>query len=103
MSPRRSNHRPPKTAQVRDTHDPVSLTDHQWNAISSALRLSPREQEIVRLIMCGRTEGQIADHLDISPHTVHSHLDRLYRKLGVTRRAAVVTRIFGAFLEIDTE
>ena len=32
-------------------------------------------------------------NLGISPHTVHTHLERLYRKLGVGSRVALTTKI----------
>lgn len=35
----------------------------------------------------------MARQLDISTHTIHSHLERLYRKLGVTSRCGAVVRV----------
>ncbi len=54
--------------------------------------LSPREQEILALIVDGQTTKEIADHLDVSVHTVDSHTRHLFKKLEVRSRAAAVAR-----------
>ncbi|WP_208900136.1 response regulator transcription factor [Streptomyces incarnatus] len=50
-------------------------------------RITDREQQILRLVANGATDREIAAELNISEHTVHSHLDRLYSKTGYRRRA----------------
>jgi DNA-binding CsgD family transcriptional regulator len=55
--------------------------------------LSPRELEIVRLIADGHPNKVIAAVLDISAWTVSTHIRRIFGKLSVTSRAAVVARI----------
>jgi DNA-binding CsgD family transcriptional regulator len=54
--------------------------------------LSPREQEIVRLVAAGHPNKVIAAILDISYWTVGTHLRRIFAKFGVTSRAAMVAR-----------
>lgn len=56
------------------------------------LSLSPRERDIVNLIIKGYPNKMIADLLDISAWTVGTHLRRIFAKLGVTSRAAMVAR-----------
>ena len=60
---------------------------------SSRVSLSPRELAIARLIAKGLPNKCIGDILDISPWTVATHLRRIFTKLGVTSRAAMVTRL----------
>ena len=48
--------------------------------------LSPRELEVLRLIVAGRTNREIADELFVSPKTVMHHSSHIYRKLGVRGR-----------------
>jgi DNA-binding CsgD family transcriptional regulator len=48
--------------------------------------LTPQEREIVILASRGLTNGEIADRLFLSPHTVASHLYHSYPKLGVAGR-----------------
>jgi ATP/maltotriose-dependent transcriptional regulator MalT len=62
------------------------LSGETWSAISRALDLSDRESAIVQLLMQDQSERVIAEELQISSHTVHTHLERLYRKLSVTSR-----------------
>jgi DNA-binding CsgD family transcriptional regulator len=55
--------------------------------------LSPRELAIARLIAKGMPNKCIGDILEISPWTVATHLRRIFVKLGVTSRAAMVARL----------
>lgn len=57
------------------------------------VQLSPRELEIVRMVAQGHPNKIIADVLNISSWTVCTHLRRIFAKLGVSSRAAMVARI----------
>jgi DNA-binding NarL/FixJ family response regulator len=46
-------------------------------------KLSPRENEVMTMILSGRRLKEIAASLDISVKTVTTHRSRLLRKLGV--------------------
>lgn len=46
-------------------------------------KLSPREREVMTMILSGRRLKEIAASLDISVKTVTTHRSRLLRKLGV--------------------
>ena len=52
--------------------------------------LSPRELEIVQLVVEDLTNAEIAERLIISPRTVTTHLDRIYTRLGINSRTALV-------------
>jgi DNA-binding CsgD family transcriptional regulator len=52
--------------------------------------LSPRELEIVRMVAKGHPNKVIAGVLNISSWTVCMHLRRIFAKLGVVSRAAMV-------------
>lgn len=54
--------------------------------------LTPRELEVVRLLGSGCTYEQVALRLEISPHTVVTHIKNAYRKLDVHTAAAAVMR-----------
>lgn len=58
--------------------------------------LSDRESEILAWVARGKTNGEIAALLVVSPHTVRTHLEHAYAKLGVHCRTAAVRRAFGA-------
>jgi DNA-binding CsgD family transcriptional regulator len=55
--------------------------------------LTAREIVILRLVAAGRTNRAIAHQLQLSPRTVAKHLEHVYRKLGVSSRAAAVARM----------
>ena len=59
-----------------------------------APRLTPRQNELLRLLAAGHTNSQIARRLGISEGTVRTHLENIYGKLGVSSRTAAVTRAF---------
>ncbi|MEV7728443.1 AAA family ATPase [Streptomyces sp. NPDC087917] len=51
--------------------------------------LTPREREIAALVAEGLTTPSIAARLYVSPRTVDTHLAHIYRKTGITTRAAL--------------
>ena len=55
-------------------------------------KLSPREIDVLRLMARGFTYAGVAERLGLSPHTVASHVKKLYRKLGVHSVGAAVMR-----------
>jgi DNA-binding CsgD family transcriptional regulator len=50
------------------------------------LGLSPREAQVLRWVAAGKTNDEIATILGLSGHTVHHHVEHVYRKLGVENR-----------------
>jgi len=60
------------------------------------LRLTPREREVARMVAMGLTNAAIASKLAVSPWTVSTHLRRIFAKLDVTTRAAMVAVIANA-------
>lgn len=57
---------------------------------SSVVALTPRERQVLDLVAAGRTSGQIAELLGLSPHTVHRHRTALMRKMGFHDRVELV-------------
>jgi DNA-binding CsgD family transcriptional regulator len=55
-----------------------------------ALGLSRREAEVLRLLARGDTNASIARAMRVEPSTVKTHLERIYRKLGVRGRVEAV-------------
>lgn len=56
--------------------------------------LSPREQEVVDLVVRGASSKQIADQLFISEYTVKDHLVAIFDKVGVRGRRELVKRLY---------
>lgn len=52
--------------------------------------LTPREQEILKLLVGGLTVKGIARELNVSPHTIDTHIRHIYDKLHVNTRSGAV-------------
>jgi DNA-binding NarL/FixJ family response regulator len=52
--------------------------------------LTPRELQVLRSLAEGRSQGEIAGSLVISPKTVGTHVENILRKLDVHSRAQAV-------------
>jgi DNA-binding NarL/FixJ family response regulator len=60
-------------------------------------RLSPREQEIVHLIVGGLSNLEAANRLEITEATVKAHLTHIFRKLALSSRAQLAARCHADF------
>ena len=76
------------------------FSEPAWKEIARSLKLSGREVQIVRGIFNDNTESTIAGNLAVSPHTIHTYCERLYRKLVVTDRVRLVLRVMDEFLAL---
>lgn len=63
-------------------------------ALRRNVGLSPREQEIAEMVAEGYPNKTIAAALNISSWTVSTYLRRIFVKIGVHSRAAMVARLF---------
>jgi DNA-binding NarL/FixJ family response regulator len=68
-----------------DVDEPTAAT-----SLMTAKELTTREREVFVLIATGCTSRAIADSLGISTHTVESHKQRVFRRLGVQSQAQAV-------------
>jgi DNA-binding NarL/FixJ family response regulator len=95
----------PKSAPVSEVlaavrHASVSAASFTASGLAAALRrrrdsgprdsLSPREREVLDLLVAGRSIPALALSLHISPSTAKTYVARLYEKLGARNRAEAV-------------
>lgn len=73
------------------------LSPKAWQALAKSLQLSRRQVQIIRAVFDDAKEPAMADNLGISSHTVHTHLERIYRKLGVHDRVELVLAVLREF------
>jgi DNA-binding CsgD family transcriptional regulator len=57
--------------------------------------LSPRECDVVMLVLYGHSNRRIADQLFLTEYTVEDHLKRIFAKLTVKSRTALAAKILG--------
>ncbi|MFT3788643.1 MAG: helix-turn-helix transcriptional regulator [Tepidisphaeraceae bacterium] len=74
------------------------IPEPAWPLIAELLSLSGREVDVVRLMLEDKKELAIAMELKISAHTVHTHVERIYRKLHVSSRVELTRVLYGALL-----
>ena len=75
------------------------MVDCATDPIIAAYSLSPREWEVVCLLMRGTSRADIADELSISVNTLKRHIANIYRKMDVSSEMqffAAVSRIENA-------
>lgn len=80
---------------------PDVLADSQWATLSQELGLSAREVDILRSACYDDRTDAIALRLKISPSTVHTYRDRLYRKLGVKSLTQALGIVFAVFVGLQ--
>ena len=61
-------------------------------SVGAEARLTPREEDILRLLAKGHRSKEIADELGIATGTVNTHVRHIYEKLHVRSRAEAVAR-----------
>ena len=76
----------------------LPISSEAWVCVCRHLQLSKREAQIARGVMEDLKECAIASRLEISTHTVHTHMERLYQKLGVNSRVQLVIVLMRCFL-----
>jgi DNA-binding CsgD family transcriptional regulator len=62
--------------------------------LSQRYRLTPRERDVLRLVLRGESTKRIGALLGLSAHTVKDHLDRVYEKVGFRGRKALLAKLF---------
>jgi LuxR family transcriptional regulator, maltose regulon positive regulatory protein len=71
---------------------PPPLSQAELLSLSTAASISPREQEVLRLVSAGLSNKEIAARLSVSHSTVKTHLANIYLKLGVNSRMQAVVQ-----------
>jgi len=70
---------------------------HQVRQLTQESRLTTREEEILACLFQGMQDKEIASALGIGTATVHTHMHRLFEKLGVHSRRDIVAK----YLELN--
>ena len=84
-----------ETRTARSTLEALGAPPAATSSADAARRalfsdLTPRELEILQLVALGMADGEIAERLVLSPHTVHRHVANVRTKLRLPSRAAAV-------------
>lgn len=64
--------------------------DDAFSVVSQVNSLTPQELKIIELVATGARNKEIAEHLNISAHTVKTHLSSIFRKTGARNRVELL-------------
>lgn len=84
-----------RQAIARDAEERVA-SDLQAEAAQRLEQLTPREREVMELVVAGKANKVIAFELHISERTVELHRGRIMRKMGVRSLPELVRLILGS-------
>jgi len=71
-----------------------ALPKAELTALSTAASITPREQQVLRLVSNGLSNREIAAQLSFAESTVKTHLKNIYRKLGANSRARAIAQAY---------
>lgn len=75
-----------------DAHAEIAVKD---SGILQKFNLTPRQGEVLQMMMRGLPNKRIALQLSISEPTVKEHISNILKKLGVNTRVEVITLLHG--------
>jgi LuxR family maltose regulon positive regulatory protein len=80
---------------LKSSGEPIATDSYLPSSGSSALMepLTSREREVLRLLMDGASNREIAHHLIISVNTVKKHVLNICGKLGVQSRTQAIAKV----------
>ncbi|WP_342316680.1 LuxR C-terminal-related transcriptional regulator [Lysobacter sp. FW306-1B-D06B] len=71
----------------------MCLLAEEWHEVRAAgALLTERKSEILRWISFGASNKVVAQKIGISPSTVRTHVESVFRKLGCSTRAAATLK-----------
>jgi len=73
----------------------AATAEEIFDLLGKAYDLTPRERELVALVLDGLATKQLAESLSISPYTVQDHLKAIFTKTGVRSRRELTSRLAG--------
>jgi DNA-binding CsgD family transcriptional regulator len=76
-------------AVIVDAARPVEVAE----MLVDAYGLTPRQRQVLGLLLLGRTLTQIARELGISEHTANDHRKAIYARIGVGSRSELAARL----------
>ena len=71
------------------------FSEQDWARLKEELGLPPRQAEVLRCVLDGMSDKQVAFTTGISVNTVRSHLRRLFDKFGSNDRVELIVYMFG--------
>ena len=64
-----------------------------WDQPENSYNLSPREKEVVKLVLEGLNNAEVAERLYISRYTVQTHMKNIFQKLDIHNRQKLLAKL----------
>jgi DNA-binding NarL/FixJ family response regulator len=71
----------------------IDVSNGESNQLPTSVGLTPREIQVAHLLCLGRNNAEIAATICVSLSTTRRHVEHVFAKLGVHRRAEVLARL----------
>lgn len=75
------------------------ISGGKWTELARELELTPRQADIVQLLLAAKKDKQIATELGLSITTVRMHLRHIFARLHVADRMELALRVFQLLCE----
>ncbi len=96
-----AEHREKPANKFLETLPPLPLDDAHWQAICTALRLSPRQIAVVELMLRDAGNKEIVAALGISEGTLKTQQRRIFRRTATHSRVQLAMRVLAVSHEVD--
>ena len=73
------------------------FSESEWMELAKELSLPPRQAQVVKCLLLGHSDKQIALDLQMSMPTVRTHLSRLFSRFDLQDRTELVLYVFRHF------
>jgi len=71
------------------------FSEQDWTRLKEDLGLPPRQAEVLRCVLRGMGDKQVAGATGISVNSVRSHMGRLFARFGSNDRVELILHMFG--------
>jgi DNA-binding CsgD family transcriptional regulator len=72
----------------------INIENHsKMESFFAAFSISRREQDVIRLVLQGKINKEIENELFISIHTVKAHVSNIFKKVGVSNRFHLISKV----------
>jgi len=75
------------------------FSESEWIELINDLSLPPRQAQVIRCILSGLSDKQIASEMQISVAGVRAHISQLFSKFDLQDRHELVLYVFNRFRE----
>lgn len=82
-----------KTLVREPNSDSFSIGD-RCEAIAEEYNLTPREKDVLELLLKGRSQTFIAEELVLAPSTIKTHIKHIYQKVGVSDKQELISTAY---------